>query len=86
MVLVTGGAGYVGSIVAEQLLKDGYEVIVLDNLKQGHRDAVPAAAKFVQADISVPQALEEVFHRLPENRPSHRDRFRSCRVGCSAQR
>jgi UDP-glucose 4-epimerase len=36
-VLVTGGAGYVGSIVAETLIKSGHDVIVLDNLQQGHR-------------------------------------------------
>lgn len=63
MILVTGGAGYIGSIVAEELLKGGYEVIVLDNLQQGHRDAVPTGAEFVLADICDPQALEEVFHR-----------------------
>ncbi|HDH99742.1 MAG TPA: NAD-dependent epimerase/dehydratase family protein, partial [Firmicutes bacterium] len=36
-VLVTGGAGYIGSVVVEQLLEGGYEVVVVDNLKQGHR-------------------------------------------------
>lgn len=61
MILVTGGAGYVGSIVAEELVKDGYEVVVLDNLHKGHRDAVPTGAEFVLADICQPQALEELF-------------------------
>ncbi len=63
MILVTGGAGYVGSIVAEELLKDDYEVIVLDNFQQGHRDAIPAGAEIVLADICDPRALEELFQR-----------------------
>ena len=42
-VLVTGGAGYIGSVVAEELLKDGHEVVVFDNLAKGHRDAAPPA-------------------------------------------
>jgi UDP-glucose 4-epimerase len=63
VVLVTGGAGYVGSVVAEELLKDGNTVIVLDNLQEGHRDAVPEGAEFVMADITVRQELEEVLER-----------------------
>lgn len=39
-ILVTGGVGYVGSIVVEELLKEGYSVVVLDNLQRGHREAV----------------------------------------------
>ncbi|MFI6293204.1 UDP-glucose 4-epimerase GalE [Nonomuraea sp. NPDC050790] len=50
--LVTGGAGYVGSVVAAQLVEAGHEVTVLDDLSTGHRDAVPAQARFVQADIA----------------------------------
>src|SRR5438874_2345792 len=49
--LVTGGAGYIGSIVAAHLLEDGHEVIVLDNLERGHREAVPPGARLVQADL-----------------------------------
>lgn len=63
-VLVTGGAGYVGSIVGEELLKDGYKIIVLDNLQQGHKEAVPPRAEFVLTDICDPGALEEVFQRF----------------------
>lgn len=62
-ILVTGGAGYVGSIVAEELLKDGYDILVLDNLQQGHRGAVPRGAEFVSADICDPASLEDVFRR-----------------------
>lgn len=64
MILMTGGAGYIGSIVAEELLKDGYEVVILDNLKQGHRDAIPLGAEFVLADIGSSQVLEEIFQRF----------------------
>jgi UDP-glucose 4-epimerase len=49
--LVTGGAGYIGSVVAAQLLEAGHEVVVLDNLTTGHRDAVPDGASFVETDI-----------------------------------
>ena len=42
--LVTGGAGYVGSVVAAQLVEDGHEVVVLDDLSTGHADAVPAGS------------------------------------------
>jgi len=49
--LVTGGAGYIGSIVARQLLADGHAVTVLDNLERGHRQAVPEGAELVVADL-----------------------------------
>jgi len=50
--LVTGGAGYIGSVVAGQLLAAGHDVTVLDNLSTGHRDAVPEQAGFVEADLT----------------------------------
>jgi UDP-glucose 4-epimerase len=56
-VLVTGGAGYIGSVVAEQLLAAGDEVVVFDNLSTGHRPAVPPGARFVQADLADAEAL-----------------------------
>ena len=52
--LVTGGAGYVGSIVSRQLLERGHEVVVLDNLERGHRAAVAPGARFVEADLRDP--------------------------------
>ena len=57
--LVTGGAGYIGSIVATQLLDAGHEVVVLDNLEQGHRAAIPAGAGLVVADLRDAEALKE---------------------------
>ncbi|GAA2722476.1 MULTISPECIES: UDP-glucose 4-epimerase GalE [Streptomyces] len=49
--LVTGGAGYVGSVVAEHLLRAGHRVTVLDDLSTGHRDAVPEGADFVEGRV-----------------------------------
>jgi UDP-glucose 4-epimerase len=57
-VLVTGGAGYIGSIVATHLLAAGHGVVVLDNLERGHRSAVPAGAEFVRADLRDPEGLQ----------------------------
>lgn len=65
--LVTGGAGYIGSVVATQLLDAGHEVVVLDNLDTGHADAVPEGATFVrgsidQADDVLADGIEAVLH------------------------
>ena len=49
--LVTGGAGYVGSVCAKVLLEQGHEVVVVDDLSTGNADAVPDGARFVQADM-----------------------------------
>ncbi len=51
-VLVTGGAGYIGSVVTAELLGAGHQVTVLDDLSTGHADAVPDGAEFVQAGIT----------------------------------
>ena len=50
-VLVTGGAGYIGSVVTEQLINDGHSVVVYDNLSKGHRGAVVDGADFVEGDL-----------------------------------
>lgn len=50
-ILVTGGAGYVGSVVAAELLAAGHRVVVYDNLSRGKRQAIPAEAEFVLGDI-----------------------------------
>jgi UDP-glucose 4-epimerase len=50
-VLVTGGAGFIGSVVTEQLVDQGHAVVVLDNLKYGFRDAVHPGARFIEGDI-----------------------------------
>jgi UDP-glucose 4-epimerase len=51
-VLVTGGAGYIGSVVAAMLLADGHDVVVVDDLSTGHLDAVPPGAEFHQLSIT----------------------------------
>jgi UDP-glucose 4-epimerase len=56
-VLVTGGAGYIGSGVVEELLASGHGAVVYDNLYKGHRDAVHPAAEFVHADLLDAKAL-----------------------------
>lgn len=50
-ILVTGGAGYIGSVVVEQLIDDGHQVTVYDNLSKGHRASVAPGAEFIQAEL-----------------------------------
>ena len=65
-ILVTGAAGYIGSICSEVLIACGHQVIALDNLQEGHRAAVPPQAVFCLADLAVRPQIEEVFsqHQL----------------------
>ena len=65
MLLVTGGAGYIGSIVAERLLQQGREVCVFDNLSRGYRDAVPQKAVFVEGELADRDLLRKVFSEYP---------------------
>jgi UDP-glucose 4-epimerase len=60
-VLVTGGAGYIGSVVTEELLNDGHEVVVYDSLYKGHRGAVDARARFVKGDLRDADQLRASF-------------------------
>jgi UDP-glucose 4-epimerase len=60
-VLVTGGAGYIGSVVADELLQAGHEVVVLDNLSHGHRHAVPKDAELIVADLADRDHLDQIF-------------------------
>jgi UDP-glucose 4-epimerase len=64
-VLVTGGAGYIGSVVTSQLFAKGCEVIVCDNLSHGRRRAVPSRVKFVNGDTADRSGLDRIFR---ENR------------------
>lgn len=60
-VLVTGGAGYIGSVVTEELLADGHEVVVYDSLYKGHREAVAKGAAFIHADLANAAVLREAL-------------------------
>jgi UDP-glucose 4-epimerase len=60
-VLVTGGAGYIGSTVATELLKAGHRVVLYDDLSRGHREAVPAGAEFVSGDLADRGALDRTL-------------------------
>jgi UDP-glucose 4-epimerase len=57
-VLVTGGAGFIGSHIAEAYLREGWEVVILDDLSRGNQRNVPKGARLVQADIRSPEARE----------------------------
>lgn len=70
-ILVTGGAGYVGSVVAEELMNEKNRVIILDNLQKGHKGAIHPEAEFVLADVGDIDALEHVFRRFPIDAVMH---------------
>jgi UDP-glucose 4-epimerase len=91
--LVTGGAGYIGSVVAALLLGRGHEVTVLDSLERGHRAAIPAGATFVQVDLRDAAAVsakvrggyDAVMHfaalALVAESVEHPERYWSANVG-----
>ncbi len=60
-VLVTGGAGYIGSVVAAELLQAGHEVVIYDNLSRGHRQAVPQDAELVVGDLADRASIDHLF-------------------------
>ncbi len=62
-ILVTGGAGYIGSVVVAELLRVGHRVTVYDNLLHGYRAALPAAVEFVQGDVADAARVGDVLRR-----------------------
>jgi UDP-glucose 4-epimerase len=60
--LVTGGAGYIGSVMTTQLIEAGHDTTVLDNLVKGHRPAVHPKAHFVKCDLLDSANLKEILH------------------------
>jgi len=63
-VFVTGGAGYIGSVCVELLIKEGHDVVVFDNLERGHKEALHPDAKFVKGDL---RCKDDIFNALDEN-------------------
>ncbi len=70
-ILVTGGAGYIGSIVTETLIAEGDEVIVFDNLSQGHRAAVHPKAHFVEGDLKDAAVVDALFDEFKPEAVMH---------------
>lgn len=62
-ILVTGGAGYIGSITTKELLDSGYKVVVVDSLENGHREAVPQTALLEVANVGDKPAMAEIFKK-----------------------
>lgn len=62
-ILVAGGAGYIGSFTVKELLNNGFDVIVLDSLENGHGEAVDSRAKSEVADLSNKKEIEKVFKK-----------------------
>lgn len=62
-ILVTGGAGYIGSVACEESIRAGHDIVVFDNLSQGHRAAVPPQATFVEGDLADAREITSVLHR-----------------------
>lgn len=65
-ILVTGGAGFIGSHISEACLAAGHEVVVMDDLSSGHEANVPDGARFLRMDIRSPEAAEAVRSECPD--------------------
>ena len=78
-VLVTGGAGFIGSHIADRLLEAGHEVVVLDDLSTSHVEHLPARARFYQMDLSSPW-LDELFRIERPDAVAHQAAQASVRI------
>ena len=61
LIMVTGAAGFIGSVVAQALLTEGVEVLAVDNLSRGHRVAIAEGATFYRIGVGDALALEKIF-------------------------
>jgi UDP-glucose 4-epimerase len=82
-VLVTGGAGYIGSVVCQTLLERGHSIVILDSLEEGHRSALPSKGIFFQGDLGDETLLKEIFNAYPIGAVVHLAAY--CLVGESVQ-
>ncbi len=62
-ILVTGGAGYIGSHMVRVLLEAGFQPVIFDNLSTGHREFIPAGVPFVRGDLRKPQDIRKAFQK-----------------------
>jgi len=60
-VLVTGGAGFIGSVTVAQLQERGHDVVVIDDLSRGHRDVVPSGVPLIEADVAEPERYRDAL-------------------------
>ena len=60
-ILITGGAGYIGSFMTKRLVEDGHGVVVLDNLERGHEEFINNSSKFIKGDIRDTNLLNQIF-------------------------
>jgi UDP-glucose 4-epimerase len=70
-ILVTGGAGFIGSNIADALIERGYEVVILDNLSTGFKENIHPKAKFYKASICDDKIVAEIFKRENPDIVSH---------------
>lgn len=70
-IIVTGGAGFIGSHIAEKLIEEGHHVAVIDDLSIGEKDNIPTKAEFFKADIRNKKRLEEIFHEFKPDIVNH---------------
>ncbi|MBI4766549.1 MAG: UDP-glucose 4-epimerase GalE [Deltaproteobacteria bacterium] len=82
-VLVTGGAGYIGSVVCQTLLERGHSIVVLDSLEEGHRQALPPKGIFFQGDLGDESLLKNIFKSYPLEAVLHLAAY--CQVGESVE-
>lgn len=70
-ILVTGGAGFIGSHIADQLLDEGHEIAVLDNLSSGKRENIPGGARFYELDVRASDVVKEAFEEFRPEAVTH---------------
>jgi UDP-glucose 4-epimerase len=78
-VLITGGAGFIGSVIGEQLVRGGHEVVVYDSLVKGHLSAIIDGVSFIQADLNDDRMLSDTFKNFGIEAVIHLAAY--CRVG-----